>query len=94
MTPRHRISPVTVEVMSWDGSRASIEALAWWVNTQWRKPDPLIDPCITFEFTGPNDVTRALFEQPDGDFEEMQEGDWVVMDGDEPLLVRPTWKGT
>ena len=94
MTNGHKISPVTVEVMSWDGTRASIDALCWWVNEQWCGRHPLDEPIIEFEFTGPDDVQRPTFAQPNGDFEGMRKGDMVLWDGDEPILVRPTWQPT
>jgi len=92
MARNHRIEPVTVEIMEWDGSRQSIDALCWWVNTQWAEWHPGEDPLLTFEFTGADDVNRPRFAQPDGDFENVQVGDWFVSDGEEVLLVRPTWR--
>lgn len=81
--------PVTVEVMTYDGTRASIDALCRWVNDQWRGWHPGDDPLITYEFSGVDDVSNPLFAQPDGDFDEIREGDWIVLDGTEFLLVRP-----
>jgi hypothetical protein len=68
-----------VEVMQWDGTRKSIQAICDWVNNF---DDELDDPTISYCFSSaaPDDVLDVSLTTNEGDFVRVSDGDFIVRD--------------
>lgn len=68
-----------IEVMQWDGTRKSIQAICDWVNSF---DDELDDPTISYCFSSaaPDDVLDVSLTTNEGDFVRVSDGDFIVRD--------------
>lgn len=66
-------------MMRWDGTREGIERICAWANEGLH---PFDDPFVTYEFTGPADVSGVVVATDDGDFTELHPWDLLIRTDD------------
>lgn len=67
---------LTAEAKQWDGTRASIEEIAQWVNAD---VDLMDDFTLEYSFTTGTDVFDVRIATDNGD-EVVSPGDWIIRD--------------
>lgn len=72
MNAAYRKRPVEIEARQWDGTRAGIDALCRWANTEVED-----EPVLSYIFTGPDDVSDVQIATLEG-FLHVSPFDWIV----------------